>query len=410
MNHIGKRLNAASKARGLTQDQLAAQMNVSRSTISHWENDQAEPDLDSLRRLSALLGENLLDGAREDVSGEVQGALERVQNALGGMHEALAEASAAQSAQEAPAPDASPKPSGRRRWMLLCLAAAVLIGALCLIFLWPERQKAQVTVEPLQPSASLLGPEQLAKESPGWRFTFSVRNESDVPFRPEKATVLFYTADGRIDDELQMTYDEIRPFMDSDDLTQADTPLHLSFGAELRDPPQARAECVVRGRDANGHELEFSGSVALAQFAVPTATPVPDGAAFDWYVQAYAAQTMVEGQAFVDVHADQNPILPQDEDGTPFWFYSIELHEINGVDFTLEYMDEFHFAEGSLVQHFVYTAEDLGLGEGVIPAGGTASYSGGFPVQPFDGIGLIAHGRDANGHESAFYGYAVFAE
>lgn len=282
--------------------------------------------------------------------------------------------------------------------------------ALCLIFLWPERQKAQVTVEPLQPSASLLGPEQLAKESPGWRFTFSVRNESDVPFRPEKATVLFYTADGRIDDELQMTYDEIRPFMDSDDLTQADTPLHLSFGAELRDPPQARAECVVRGRDANGHELEFSGSVALAQFAVPTATPVPDGAAFDWYVQAYAAQTMVEGQAFVDVHADQNPILPQDEDGTPFWFYSIELHEINGVDFTLEYMDEFHFAEGSLVQHFVYTAEDLGLGEGVIPAGGTASYSGGFPVQPFDGIGLIAHGRDANGHEPAFYGYAVFAE
>ena len=60
MNHIGKRLNAARKARGLTQDQLAAQMNVSRSTISHWENDQAEPDLDSLRRLSALLGENLL--------------------------------------------------------------------------------------------------------------------------------------------------------------------------------------------------------------------------------------------------------------------------------------------------------------------------------------------------------------
>ena len=404
MNHIGKRLNAARKARGLTQDQLAAQMNVSRSTISHWENDQAEPDLDSLRRLSALLGENLLDGAREDVSGEVQGALEAVHSALGDMHEALAEVS------EAPALDAPSGPSKGRRRMLLCLAAVAVTAALCLIFLWPERQKAQVSVRPLQPSASLLSPEQLEKESPGWRFTFSVRNESDVPFRPEKATVLFYTADGRIDDKLQMTYDEIRPFMDSDDLTQADTPLHLSFGAELRDPPQARAECVVRGRDANDHELEFSGSVALAQFAVPIATPVPDGATFDWYVQAYAAQTMVEGQAFVDVHADQNPILPQDEDGMPFWLYSIELHEINGVDFTLEYMDEFHFAEGSLVQHFVYTAEDLGLDGGVLPANGLLAYSGGFPVQPFDGIGLIAHGRDANGHELAFYGYAVFDE
>ena len=90
-------------------------------------------------------------------------------------------------------------------------------------------------------------------------FTFSVQNESDVPFRPERATVLFYTADGRIDDRLQMTYDEMRTFMDSDDLTRAGTPLYLYFGAELRDPPQTSAECVLRGTDANGHELTFYG-------------------------------------------------------------------------------------------------------------------------------------------------------
>ena len=90
-------------------------------------------------------------------------------------------------------------------------------------------------------------------------FTFSVQNESDVPFRPERATVLFYTADGRIDDRLQMTYDEMRTFMDSDDLTRAGTPLYLYFGAELRDPPQTSAKCVLRGTDANGHELTFYG-------------------------------------------------------------------------------------------------------------------------------------------------------
>lgn len=417
MNDIGKRLNEARKAKGLKQDQLAALLNVSRSTISHWENGLVVPDVKSLRALSELLGTDLLsaegapDAEAQDVSGEVQGALESVQEALGDMHDALAAASdAQQSAQEAPAPNASPKPSRRRLWWL---GAAVIAAALCLyLLLLPRLNKpmAQVTVEPLQPSASLLGSEELERENPGWAFTFCMHNESDVAFRPEKATVLFYTADGRIDDKLQMTYDEMRPFMDSDELTQADTPLHLSFGADQGDPPKTRAECVLRGTDANGHELEFRGSVALVQFAVPTATPMPGEATFDRYVQAYAAQTLVEGQAFLDVHADQNPIAPQDEDGTPFWFYSIELHEIGGADFTLEYMDEFHFAEGQLVQHFTYTAEELGLDGGLVPANGMFAYGGGFPVQPFDGIGLIAHGTDADGRELTFYGYAAFTD
>lgn len=417
MDTIGKRLYEARKAKGLTQGQLAAQMNVSRSTISHWENDLVIPDVKSLQALSALLGANLLSAEdAQDVSGEVRDALESVQEALSDMHDALAEASDAQQsaqeapAQEAPAPDASPKPSGRHRWILPSLAAVVLVAALCLWLLPRDKPRAQVTVEPLQPSASLLSPEQHDAGVPGWMFTFSVRSESDVPFRPEKATVLFYTADGRIDDKLQLTYDEMRPFMDSDDLALTDTPLHLSFGAELHNPPQTRAECVLRGTDENGHELEFRGSVALVQFAVPTATPVPDGATLDWYVQAYAAQTLVEGQVFVDVHADQNPIAPQDEDGTPFWLYSIELHELGGADFTLDCMDEFHFAEGRLVQHFTYTAEDLALDDGRLPANGMLSYSGGFPVQPFDGIGLIARGTDANGRELTFYGYAAFTD
>ena len=38
----------------MTQEDLAKKLNVSRQTISKWENDQSQPDISSLIRLSEL--------------------------------------------------------------------------------------------------------------------------------------------------------------------------------------------------------------------------------------------------------------------------------------------------------------------------------------------------------------------
>ena len=60
MNHIGKRLNAASKARGLTQDQLAARMqvqgcDVTRSALAKMEAGQRYFYSDELYCLKGIL-------------------------------------------------------------------------------------------------------------------------------------------------------------------------------------------------------------------------------------------------------------------------------------------------------------------------------------------------------------------
>lgn len=60
MKTFSEQLLAARKASGLTQEQLAEQMNVSRPMISHWETGRTMPDLDTIKRLSQLLGYNFM--------------------------------------------------------------------------------------------------------------------------------------------------------------------------------------------------------------------------------------------------------------------------------------------------------------------------------------------------------------
>lgn len=56
MESFGKQLIAARKAAGLTQDQLASKINVTRQAVSHWENGRSLPDMETVARLSQLLG------------------------------------------------------------------------------------------------------------------------------------------------------------------------------------------------------------------------------------------------------------------------------------------------------------------------------------------------------------------
>ena len=53
---VGSRIREFRLARGLTQEELAATLYVSRQTISHWESGRAAPDAQSLVMMSALFG------------------------------------------------------------------------------------------------------------------------------------------------------------------------------------------------------------------------------------------------------------------------------------------------------------------------------------------------------------------
>ncbi|MBP5718065.1 MAG: helix-turn-helix transcriptional regulator [Abditibacteriota bacterium] len=53
---VGVTLYRLRKERGLTQDELAATLNVSQQTISKWETDIGEPDICALCALADLYG------------------------------------------------------------------------------------------------------------------------------------------------------------------------------------------------------------------------------------------------------------------------------------------------------------------------------------------------------------------
>jgi len=56
MVKISKNLKKFRKASGLTQEQLAGRMNLTRQAISNWENDKSQPDIDSLAQLAEIFG------------------------------------------------------------------------------------------------------------------------------------------------------------------------------------------------------------------------------------------------------------------------------------------------------------------------------------------------------------------
>lgn len=53
---LGKKIREARKQAGLSQEQLAEKMGVSRSAVAKWETDKGLPDVENLKILARLLG------------------------------------------------------------------------------------------------------------------------------------------------------------------------------------------------------------------------------------------------------------------------------------------------------------------------------------------------------------------
>lgn len=63
---IGKKLKDARIKSGLTQEEIAGKLNVSRQTISNWENEKSYPDIISVIELSSLYSISLDDLLKGD--------------------------------------------------------------------------------------------------------------------------------------------------------------------------------------------------------------------------------------------------------------------------------------------------------------------------------------------------------
>lgn len=110
----GQKIQALRKGRGLTQEQLAARLGVSRQAVSRWELDETLPDTQNLLPLKEALGvsiDTLLDSTR-------------------GLEEPAPQAGPAPGAASPPARPPLGALLKRRFWLLLLPVELVLFVAL----------------------------------------------------------------------------------------------------------------------------------------------------------------------------------------------------------------------------------------------------------------------------------------
>ena len=75
---IGNKINQLRKLSGMTQEQLAEKLNVSRQTISKWESDSTSPDLESIVKISRIFHVSLDDLLKEGEAGEANKTDEQI--------------------------------------------------------------------------------------------------------------------------------------------------------------------------------------------------------------------------------------------------------------------------------------------------------------------------------------------
>lgn len=249
-------LKAARKKGHITQEQLAKAMNVSRSAISHWENGNAIPDIETIKRLSQVMNYNFftLSGLADAAPSEEASA-----------EETPTEEASAEEAPAAQEGSAVRKP--RREWVYA--AGGLCLVLLCLLLFngiakgLSKAKKAEIVVTPSTEVAYLVPfGDDADDEHYGWTVDFAFENRSDVPFTPEKIVGYYYTGD-ELFIALTASYEDFQPWMGNDKLLKSNSPLRLPFGSDWL----FLTHCTVTiyGVDDNGHSIEASATVQYSQ-------------------------------------------------------------------------------------------------------------------------------------------------
>lgn len=285
MKTFPEQLLAARKASGMTQEQLAEQISVSRPMISHWETGRSLPDLETIRRLSRCLNFNFL---QDDVP------------------EPLVEEEVPP-AQE----DNVQQPKRKRRYLYAFLGGiAVAVVVMCLILL-PERPQenpdavltsaqAEATatrtwagsdvasstldVNPIewyqQPNERIEGQAYLSmavNENPlralpanrhvsnivGWDFVCEIQEENGFDFTVTEYSVAFFFEGMK---EYIYRYDaEVVADWWGDNIIPAHGMKNTSSSFPMDGRHRIGVGLMLIGIDANGNEREFHYYIELSQ-------------------------------------------------------------------------------------------------------------------------------------------------
>lgn len=276
MSSLAHQLIAARKARGMTQEQLAQAVHISRSRISRWETGDAVPDLNMIRLLSQVLEVDLLAAEPPQPSQEPAPQLPEQPAAPSPADHSPSEPTAA-----APAHVSVAK---KLRMPALLTAAAVLLLLLILVLrpqapapkqdlvpytqAWyqqeivPAEGQAHVQIMPAQNPTKAIRFEDFPN-GVGWFYEFHFNSLNDIPFTVNKITHSVFNAHGA--DHQEFTGDMLLSAMQGDLVLAPNRPHHFAWCGGFPLQPVSAVGIVAEGVDANGHDLSFRGYVELSQ-------------------------------------------------------------------------------------------------------------------------------------------------
>ena len=197
MQSLGEKIRQARREKGLTQEQLAQTLFVSRQTVSNWENGKTEPDYQTLVRLSELLG---LEFAQAEELPPAQAETEAPEQ------EAETETRAQQ-------PEAKKK-FGLRPWLMAVAAVLFVLGLILLPSVGHE--KGGYTVDWFQQEAANMPDQayvriytkaelpvaikqQTAESTPVWEYNLFFREENGVGVTIDELTRVRFYKNGKTD-------------------------------------------------------------------------------------------------------------------------------------------------------------------------------------------------------------------
>ena len=191
MDTFSKQLLEARQQKGMTQEELAKHLAVTRQTVSSWEKGRTEPDIKTIYRISEVLGVRFID---PDAAPK---AADDAQMAPEAMPEAVSEE----------APEAAPKRRGKK-W-LIAGAAVLVCAAVIALLIARNRPAADDFPRDLyaQTAPNEAGKPYLAFENKVWdeegpgtiyrRYSFTMTEQNGVAFDVDRIEVLLKGTTGK---------------------------------------------------------------------------------------------------------------------------------------------------------------------------------------------------------------------
>lgn len=274
MPTFAEKLQEVRKERDFTQDRLSKEMNVSRQTISHWENGRAVPDIDTIKHLSQVLDYNFL--AVEGTTEETQIAPEA---------EEIPPQPEEESAQEIAVQQTESTPR-KKRFVLLAVLGAVLLCAVLIVCLlmndkpsgepanlyepytreWYQQEQTPVAGQAFVRIKARENPVYAVKDESVpdgamWFYEFQIQEQNGIAFTIEEAVLTTFRTNGTTAREV-FTSDEITGFFGTCVLDDDHT---IPWGGGFPIQNVSGMGMLITGTDEKGNHLEFHGYVELLQ-------------------------------------------------------------------------------------------------------------------------------------------------